>query len=372
MTDTPDSNAHQPAPEGRRDTGVAGGAGASRGGGGRGTLPTLLVLTLLTMAGAAGGGYWLWEQLQASRAASQRLEARWEARAQGLEQRLAEAQARQRTQTQARLETLHRALAAVSESLGALEAWAHAGGAEGVEPRAWSLAQAKILLLTAAYQSSAHQRERAARTLEAASARLAVVDDPRLDPVRERLAADLEALRESPYADLSRIAAALSGLAREAQGLPLPSAPSPEAPASGAPPAEEAVGGWRGVLDAVWRNAKGLIVVRRVAEDSPAGWLPQERLLMRARVHLALDGARLAALRRDTEAFRAGLRTAREWLLARFDAGTPQVQAMVQRIEALEITARTDGARADPLEIMRLLERTLDSSALATPSPRAR
>ncbi len=369
MTDARDPQPGQASPGEKSAPGAAGGTGASRGERRRGALLALFVLILATMAGAAGGGYWLWERLQASRQAAEAQETRWRARAQALEQRLAETEARQRERMQTQIESLRRELAALSQSLGTLEAWARAGGAQGVDPRAWSLAQARLLLLTAAYQSSAHRREEARQALEAASARLAAVDDAALAPVRERLAADLEALRRSPDPDLGELDAALRELAREARGLPLPPSAPSEPSASEAPPEPEAVGGWRGVLDAVWRNAKELIVVRRVGEGGDPGWLPEERRLMHQRVYLALEGARLAALRRDAPAFQAGLGAAREWLTARADAGSPRVQALVRRMQELETTALA-AQGVDPLETLRLLERTLSAAAPSAAPPR--
>jgi uroporphyrin-3 C-methyltransferase len=317
-----------------------------------------LVLVLALAIGAGAGGYWLVQRVDALTARTQRREAALAGRVDQLARALDQAEARQPELVQAQVTPLRAELQALATRLQALEVQAPP------DPRAWVAAEAGYLLLTANYRLHlANDPAGAARALEAASRRLTAAADPRLAPVRERLAADLAHLRSVPGDAIASIAAALEGLAREAQTLPMPVLePTPPAP-GGAPPA--AAQGWRGALERVWRDLRGLVVVQR-ADGSPGrAWLlPEERRLVRMRLALALDSARLAALGRDTGSYRASLRVAQEWLRAHFLRDAPQVVVAIGRLRDLE-GAELTLQGPDLLQTLGLLERATN----AAPTP---
>lgn len=321
----------------------------------------VLVLVLALAIGAGAGGYWLVQRVDALTAGTQRREAALAGRVDQLARALDQAEARRPELVQAQVTPLRAELQALAARLQALQVQAPP------DPRAWVAAEAGYLLLTADYRLHvANDPAGAARALEAASRRLTAAADPRLAQVRERLAADLAHLRSVPGDAIPSIAAALEGLAREVQALPMPVLePTPPAP-GGAPPA--AAQGWRGVLERVWRDLRGLVVVQRVDGSPGRVWLlPEERRLARMRLALALDSARLAALGRDTGSYRASLRLAQEWLHAHFLRDAPQVVAAISRLRDLEGAELTPQG-PDLLQTLGLLERATNA-APAAPIP---
>jgi uroporphyrin-3 C-methyltransferase len=84
------------------------------------------------------------------------------------------------------------------------------------------------------------------------------------------------------------------------------------------------------------RALRGLAVIRR--ENRPLEPLlpPEQAYFLYQNLQLKLENARLSALYRDTEGFRASAAAARDWLQTYFAGADPQVAAAIKQLATLE------------------------------------
>jgi len=169
--------------------------------------------------------------------------------------------------------------------------------------------------------------------LESADARLAGLRDQSVAPVRQQIARELQALREVRLPDTTGIVARLVSAEEQAARVPVRGIVAEErANASQALPEGTFARAW-----AIVRNTfANLIVVRTVDERSGSIVTSEEALLRRQQLQLLLFNARIAVARHDHDAFRSSLARAREWLGEFFDLSTPQAQALLNEVQALE------------------------------------
>jgi len=207
------------------------------------------------------------------------------------------------------------------------------GRAEGPE-RAWSRAEA-MFLLDLAQRRLALDRDidTAIVALESADARLAGLRDQSMAPVRQQIARELQALREVRLPDTTGIVARLVSAEEQAARIPVRGIVAEER-------GQESQALPEGTFSRAWaivRNTfANLIVVRRVDERSGSIVTSEEALLRRQQLQLLLFNARIAVARHDRDAFRSSLARVREWLGDFFDLSTPQAQALLRELQALE------------------------------------
>lgn len=198
--------------------------------------------------------------------------------------------------------------------------------------------------------------------LEAADARLEELGTPRFMPVREKLAREIEALRNTPRPDIRGMAMSLASLHDRISELPLASRPPQQysAPDSEADRTEDGFS-----FGGLWREVKGtfsdMVTVRRT--DTPARPLltPEAEFFLRRNLELKLEIARLALLERDETTFRASLRDARDWIHQYFDTGDEATKELLEQLSGLRQTTiavdRPDiSGSLELIENMRALE----------------
>ncbi|HKY90240.1 MAG TPA: uroporphyrinogen-III C-methyltransferase [Nevskiaceae bacterium] len=191
-----------------------------------------------------------------------------------------------------------------------------------------------------------HDAASALTALETADERLAAINDPRLFPVREAIAAERTALRAVPRADVASAALSLGSLIDRVPQLPLVAhAPSQfESPdvREAAIPATADMPAWRRILASVTTAAKSLFTIRRDDNSRSTRLLPpeQEAIVYQVLI-LELEGARVALLRGNTAAFRDELRSASSWLDREFkpdDPGVLAVRGEIERLRSYELS----------------------------------
>jgi len=242
-----------------------------------------------------------------------------------------------------------------------------------------ALAEIEQSLIAASQQLTLAGNVRVALiALQSADARLALVDRPRLAPLRRALAADIEKLQGVPLVDtvgiavrLDRAAAAIdllptapvgsdrelvaadSDLARGAAGPDLDSKaaerlPDPLNP--DAPPASETAagstaetpqsGGWRDTLRRIWAELRvefrQLASLRRIDQQALPLITPEQAWFLRENLRLRLLSARLALLARDEASFRHDISAARGWIARYFDGRDPSALALTEILRELE------------------------------------
>ncbi|HHJ13440.1 MAG TPA: hypothetical protein ENJ79_03560 [Gammaproteobacteria bacterium] len=330
------------------------------------------LLAAMLAVGLAVGGYFLWERLQRLDGEQARIAPALERRVEPLQGEL-RAISRDWQTGRHEIEQQLAALTAARERLSRrLERLA---GEVGRSESGWMLAEVAYLLRVASTSLSLRRDiETAREALLAADARLRELADPRVLPVREALARELNALREIPAADRSGIALALSDWERRVGQLPV-------AGSDYHPPARDArgfdhtrtAGSWKELPGVIWSALKELFRVRE--HDQPVQpMLPPERAwFLRENLRLQLAAARLALLRDDPALWRDGLATARRWLEQRFDTSAPAVRALLADLETwqgLDIRPELPLPGA-ALERLRSLRQTLEQPAARVPADEA-
>ena len=289
----------------------------------------IVVALLLMLAIAAGmGGLWGWQQLNTLRTELSQREAQFGANLGELRDALQKSEHRTQAALAAQVQRLDAGVAALDESVRQLFRL------NAPEETRWALAEVEFLLLTANYRLLLEQDVRGAvQTLSLADERIASLNDARLTPVRRRIAEHSQAVKGIGETDVAGIGLRLAAAATAVESLSLRQGQIAQAALpAGSPttqrskPAESV--SEKSFLDAVWADMKQLVQVRRM-EDSPGPLvMPEEAYFLRQNLRLELEGARFAALRRDTANFRQSLATAKRWLNQHFDLRAPQVAAL--------------------------------------------
>ncbi|CAN5185186.1 hypothetical protein BH24PSE2_BH24PSE2_09980 [soil metagenome] len=186
----------------------------------------------------------------------------------------------------------------------------------------------------------ARDREMALASLRLADDRLRELDDPGLAPVREAVTSDIDALEAVEQPDIEGIALRLARMTGNVEELPLAKRQGADAARDDgpAPDAEEAPSDsdFLSRISSALRGAfSNLVRVRRSDEEVTPLLAPDEQFFLRQNLRLALETARLAALRGDPANYAVSLRQAREWLVEYFDTEHSSVAQMVAALDNL-------------------------------------
>jgi uroporphyrin-3 C-methyltransferase len=200
---------------------------------------------------------------------------------------------------------------------------------------AWLLSEAEHYMRIANAQLGlAGDVDVAQTALGLADESLRELNEPRLMPVRRRLAEELTALKAVPRPDTEGIVLSLGSLADSLQSLPLrvtvPTGfrAAPERPA-------EPLTGFARALAAARAALASLVSVRRV-DDPVSPLLPEaERTVLIRSLDLELQLARLAIMRGDAGMYRRSVTAASERLQENFDVTSADVQGAIETLATL-------------------------------------
>ena len=300
----------------------------------RGLYFTILVASILAFAAALASGllWWQYRQLGASLDQSDVASALSLDDLRGAIESL-----------QDRIEVLQRSDAALLEASGrfsasveevgvqqrALEARVDAyQGVSGEARRRWLLAEAEHYLAVGNAELVLGGRwENAITALELADDSLRQLAEPAFAPVRQRIAADLQALRGAGLVDVEGLSYTLSRLSSRVEELPMGAAAPGSLAASEPQRLEDAESGWRRVWLSIRGAVTGMISIERSDASASPALTVRERALIRGQFVLELEMARLGLLRDQPQVFRASLEAARDLLVRHFDDTEPAVQS---------------------------------------------
>lgn len=201
----------------------------------------------------------------------------------------------------------------------------------------WVRTEVEYLLRMAA-QHVAVQRDPggALAALRAAESRLRDFADPAYAPVIARLQQDIAALEAVPMPDVEGIVMTIGGIANAVEGFPVKQPrPADERPRPAREPGFAGVD-WSGLWARIRDSFRSMITIRREGRPEQLLLAPREELMIDLNAQLKLEGARLAVLRRDENAFRAAVRDARGWIDRWYDADDAAVQAALDELASLE------------------------------------
>ena len=207
--------------------------------------------------------------------------------------------------------------------------------------RIWLAAEAQYLLSLANNELLLAGRwEGARRALVLADDKLRELANPALTPVREEIAAALQALEGVELPDVEGLSLTLGQLAQRVPELPLRAEDmanfAPQQGPDDVPPG----------LERAWASLKAAIaaMIRIDRRDEPVqrALTSRESELVRWGTQLELAAARLALLRGEQDSFRQSIAAAIGNLSTYFDSGEPTVQS------AVELLTQVQGVAVDP------------------------
>ncbi len=341
--------------------------------GGRGAIVgawLIAVLGLAVGAGGIGAGYWVWQQQQATDARQSDTLADLNKSIvnlganpdiQALRKELGEEVLAFRAANQAQ----NREIENLKDSLSAIHDVALR------DQRGWVTAEIEYLIQIANHRLRLMRDfDGAIAALRAADQRVRDLGDPKLLPVREKLADEIQMLEDFERPDLVGIALRLDRLTNHLQPMPLQ---RPEQASTRQDLAvavtegeEKTVGGF---FRHVWNEFQSNIDYREYGE--PVRSLPDatSELHMNQLLRLRLEAARIAVLRQDDGEYHRQLKAAREWLTENFQGErATELAAELGALNTVNLRPELPMLTAS-LDKLKELERTRPQAPAAPASP---
>ncbi len=228
---------------------------------------------------------------------------------------------------------------------------------------AWRLAEIEYLLIVANTRLTLeHDRRTALTALQTADQKLRAIGDPAFVPVRQAIANEITALKAIVEPDITGLALTLASLVEKVDSLPLRDTPlvrTAGPTVTGGQKDYQSLD-WADVPSAIWKDIRGLVVVRRA--DKPIEPLrpPSEAWYLRQNLQLKLEQARLSLLRHDTALFHQLLDEAAHWLRANFDEESAAVKGMLESLQNLQ-QADLQPSLPDISDSLRVLRKYMQS-----------
>lgn len=294
----------------------------------------LFIIIVLLVAWTGAGGYLIWNEQQALKAQltdqDNQLAGQTEAMRQEM-RRLTEQLERAESQLSnvitSDLEELQIQQQTIEDLLDTLR--------DKVERNAQSWATTEVIYLLRLANDRLHLDGDLLTTLaalESADQRLQDFDDPSLFEVRRLLTGEITALRAIDNPDITGIALKLGALGDGVERLPFPHTPS----TGESVPVAGASEGWRGVMHDLWQALKQLVVIKHKDQAEQALLTPDEQYVLQQNLHLTLESARAAAIRRNTVLFHDSLRRARDWIALYYDRDAAATQTTLNELARLQ------------------------------------
>jgi len=219
--------------------------------------------------------------------------------------------------------------AALSTSVDELRERADAG------QRGWIMAEARYLLEIANRRLTLERDTGSAlAAMLTADERLRATRDPAVNPVRRKLASEIQSLRSMPQPDLAGIAARLAAAEELSSDLAVLGAVSSRYVPPIVEPAPSS--GFLRAWQVLHSSFAGMISIRRIGKDAADLVSLEEQGVRRHHLQLLLFASRVAALRADQPGFRASVSNARHWLDQMFDPADARVVGLRRELQDLE------------------------------------
>lgn len=197
--------------------------------------------------------------------------------------------------------------------------------------------------------------------MQSADRRLKDIVDTGILEVRKQLTADINALQSINIVDISGLALYLADIANRTEDLPLKRVKHVETGAT--TPREvleddvSTIPVWRRLLNKVWQEIKGLVVISRESEHATLSLLPEQRYYLYQNLRLQFEMARLSVLRRETAHLRASIDIINNWLQRYYDTSDTAVSSIMislGRMAELELDPSLPDISSS-LEVLRAL-----------------
>ena len=177
--------------------------------------------------------------------------------------------------------------------------------------------------------------------LDAADMRLRETGDPAVLGVRKVIAEAIQSLKQVPQADRAGLSLTLSAINKELETLPLKT-PDPKSRADGAQrdtDATKEISSWKELPAAIWRDLKGLVVIRDHRDPVQPLISPDQRFFLIENLRLQIEQARLAMLSGQGELYKERIATAIVWIETHFNSDSAHTQSVLDTLQQLQSVA---------------------------------
>ena len=181
----------------------------------------------------------------------------------------------------------------------------------------------------------------ASAALHAADMRLRETGDPAVLAVRKVIAEAIQSLKQVPQADRAGLSLTLSAINKELETLPLKT-PDPKTRADEAQRETEAgkeISSWKELPAAIWRDLKGLVVIRDHRDPVQPLISPDQRFFLIENLRLQIEQARLAMLSGQGEVYKERVATAMQWIETHFNTDSVHTQSVLDTLQQLQSVA---------------------------------
>jgi uroporphyrin-3 C-methyltransferase len=146
--------------------------------------------------------------------------------------------------------------------------------------------------------------------LQMAAQEVKNLPDPRLEPVRQALAADIANIQSVPQVNKTELYFRLIALNDQIDKIPLPD--KLEAKPVTAP--SQALSWWRRGLHETWQALRQIVIIRHNTEGMPPFVSPEQKQFFYLNAHAELEQAIWALLRNNEDIYRSSLQQTANWI----------------------------------------------------------
>jgi len=219
-----------------------------------------------------------------------------------------------------------------SQTQHQIEAWQNSQHANLLQ---WHIAEARYLVGVASEQLQLTQNLTIAKTaLEQADQILTKLNDPGLVSIRQSIATDLAAIEAAATVDVTQIYLKLNALNTIVDELPLPITPLTSKEDSKT--SEVTTSNWQTRWQHFKESLQKIIIVRQISPNTAPLVLPEHKQFLIQNLHLQLEQAMWAALRRQDDIYQASLERASNWIKTYFVTTAAVTQSMLEQLKALQ------------------------------------
>jgi len=207
----------------------------------------------------------------------------------------------------------------------------------------WAIAEVEYLLIIAMHRLLLEEDVMTAlAAMEAADLRLKGLGDPGLLPVRKQLTTDMNQLRAVNHPDIAGMAIYLADMVDLSADLPLKSEVTTNTIAAHSLDEDQANDGvdvdpfWKRLPKIIWLEIKSWVVIKRTGDVNQALLLPSEEYFLTQNLRLELESARLSVLRADSGNLRASVVLIQSWLRQYFDTSDSAVMNVMETLDQMQ------------------------------------
>lgn len=146
--------------------------------------------------------------------------------------------------------------------------------------------------------------------LQMAAQEIKNLPDPRLEPVRQAIAADMANLQSAPQINKTELYARLTTLNDQIDKIPLPS----KLEAKPVTTTTQPLPWWKRGLHETWQALKQIVVVRHNTEGVPPFSSPDQKQFFYLNSHASIEQAIWALLRNNEDIYRSSLQQTANWI----------------------------------------------------------